>query len=218
MTLQETETSILARMVPELQAQGYDVFVRPSRIAVPAFLGACRPAALAFRTDKNGPADKNLVIEVVRQSQQPQNKLDALAKLIADHADWELRVVWISPSSTIEGLRVQSAASIAGRIDEAKRLADDGYLGPALLLAWAILEAQARSLETDKVLRPQTTGRLVETLASSGHVTPDEANTLRRIADRRNALAHGELAVDLTHDDIDRVIGILRTLQGFVPA
>lgn len=218
MTLQETESSVLSRLVPELQAQGYDVFVKPTRTAVPAFLGDFQPDAIALRGAENAASDKNLLIQVTRQSKGNEKRLEDLAKLVAGQAGWELRIIWISAATTTEAMRVQSPDAIADRIAEVKRLAGDGHLGAALLLAWATLEAQARFLETEKFQRPQTSGRLVQTLAENGHLTPDEADLLRIIADKRNALAHGELTVDVSPQDVDTLIAVLTTLHGLVPA
>lgn len=218
MTLQETEIGILTQVVPELQAQGYDVFVRPTPTVIPSFLGDYQPDAIAIRTAKNAASDKNLVIEVSKEASGRQKRLDQVAKLVADHAGWELRIIWISPATTFDAMRVQSAEAIADRIEEVKRLASDGHAAAALLLGWAILEAQARSLETEKFQRPQTSGRLVQTLAANGHLTPDEADTLRPIAYKRNTLAHGDLAEEVSRHDVDELIRILLTLQGLVPA
>ena len=89
---------------------------------------------------------------------------------------------------------------------------DDAQVGPALLLAWATVEATARLLATKHFERPQTPGRLVQVLASEGILTPTEADDLRVLAEKRNNFIHGELQTPITKAEIERIASILGTM------
>ena len=61
-------------------------------------------------------------------------------------------------------------------LSEVKQIAAEGHIEPAMLMAWATFEALARALLTKQFGRPQTPGRLVQTLAAEGYLTPSEAD------------------------------------------
>ena len=106
----------------------------------------------------------------------------------------------------------------AHQISEVGRLVDGGHDGPALLLGWAILEAQARLLNRERLQLPQTPGRIIDTLAFEGQILPNEADELRQLSRKRNALAHGDLSVAIRHAELDRLLKILGSLREEVPA
>ena len=85
-------------------------------------------------------------------------------------------------------------------------------LTAALLTGWAVFEAAARALLPSSLIRPQPPARLIETLASEGYVTPDEADMLRRISRTRNELAHGRLDLTPSRDDVAMLIAVTRSM------
>lgn len=218
MIAQESESTALEALLPELEARGYDVYVHPLPGISPAFLGNYTPDAVAIRTSANSSRDKNIAIEVMRESAHVQHKLEEIVKLFEGRDDWELRVVWLVPISSGETLPVPTASEIEGCMKEVDRLVFDGHLNAALLLAWAVFEALGRSLQSSLFQRPQTSGRLVQTLAESGYLTPDEADELRALSVKRNALAHGNFQIHVAREDMQKLGEILSTLRGLVPA
>jgi REase_AHJR-like len=177
MSTHTTEREILERVVPELEAEGYEVYLHPNRPLLPPFLAGYVPDAVAL-----GPG-KNLAVEVVRKSPQATRKLKRIQALFEGQDKWELRVIWVAPASANESLQVQTSVTIKQRIGEVRALAAQGHLGPSLLLAWATFEALARAVVSGEFERPQTPGRLVQVLAQGGYLTPTEADELRRLAD-----------------------------------
>jgi uncharacterized protein YutE (UPF0331/DUF86 family) len=85
-------------------------------------------------------------------------------------------------------------------------------------MAWATFEALSRALLPGKFTRPQSPGRLVEELTSEGHVTPNEADVLRRLAVLRNRLIHGDLRASAEPVDLAQFVAVLKTLVGLLPA
>ena len=206
MNREAQQAAVLESIVPELEADGFEVITRPTRHRLPPFMQSYLPDAIALREDKN------LAIEVLRKGTSSEKDLDKLRQLLAGHRDWELRVYWISPSTTPELIERASTKEIEKAIEVIEGLAAENLLAPALLMAWATLEGLGRALLPDRFPRPQTPRRLVEVLAGEGYVTPSEADRLRQLAKTRNQLIHGGLRVRVGSKDIKSFAVILKTL------
>lgn len=201
-----TEADVLHELIPELVAEGYEVFVHPDRPIVPSFL-KFQPDVIAKRPDKN------LAIEVVRRSKDTEARLKRIAEEIRGHPDWELRIVWVEPTATGEQqLPTQDRAEILGRLVEMQALARDQHFAPALVLGWAALEAAARLTLAREFGRPQTPGRVVSVLAGEGYLTPTLADNLRTLISKRNALVHGVLNISVSQEDIQLMDTAVRQL------
>lgn len=205
MSSQVREADILENIVPELEAEGYEVYSQPAVSLLPSFMQSYRPDAIALREDKK------LAIEVLRKGSS-EKRLEKLRELLAGRRDWELRVYWISPSNTPLPVERAARKDIEQTIQRIEQLATQGHYAPALLIAWAALEAVARALVPDKIARPQTSGRLIEVLASGGYVTPNEADRLRELGGARNSLSHGALRTKVAAKDIKSLAAILKAL------
>lgn len=206
MSSQLREADVLENIVPQLEAEGFEVYSRPSMNLLPPFMQSFPPDAIALREDKK------LAIEVVRRGSSTEKRLDKLRELLAGRRDWELRVYWISPSNTPEPIDAASGKDIERAIEGIEQLTSAGLHGPALLMAWATLEGVGRALLPEKLARPQTPARLVEVLAGDGYVTPSEADRLRQLAKIRNQLIHGGLRAKTTPKDIKSFTATLKTL------
>ncbi|MGE0669051.1 MAG: hypothetical protein AB7O49_21065 [Sphingomonadales bacterium] len=210
MNVLATEHEVLERLLLELEADGYEVFLRPRPPIAPEFLDKFTPDAIALR------ADKSLVVEVLRESRSAASKIENLRHLLKDRDNWELRVIWISPNSTLQTPEVQTTDTIRARIAELRSLIETDHLAAAFLIGWAILEAIGRGLSSEKFRHPQTAGRLVETLASDGYLTPSEAEHVRRFAEKRNQLVHGGLSIPLAKDEVSAFADLLETLAALL--
>jgi uncharacterized protein YutE (UPF0331/DUF86 family) len=206
MSAEAIENVVLERLVPDLKSQGYDVFVHPNKQMVPTFLGAYVPDLIALRNDKN------LVIEIKHRNGSAENVLKDLAKRFEGQNQWEFRIVWVSPSESQDGLTLQSQEAISTRLKEISRLLGAGFVDSAMLMAWATFEAIGRKLMPKEFERPQSPGRLVQVLATEGHITPDEGDVLRQLVDLRNRFIHGDLAITITQPQVDSFVRILSSL------
>jgi uncharacterized protein YutE (UPF0331/DUF86 family) len=206
MNAEQTESEVLQRLLPELEAEGYEVYIQPARPLLPEFLRAFSPDAIALRSDRN------IAIEVMRRTAESEKRAEKITDLFKGRTDWDLRLVWITPVTATKGVQRQTVSTIRKRLKEVRELADGKHYGAALLLAWAALEATGRLLLSKHFERAQTPGRLVQFLASEGALTPTEADYLRTLAEKRNKLIHGELQTPITKAEIDRIAHILDTM------
>ena len=204
--LSQVEAAVIETVLPTLEAEGFEVFVQPSRTMLPAFLKAYRPDAIALK------GDRKIAIEITSSSSATKAKVDRLRQLFSKHPDWEFRVVYDSRRSIDETIPVASK----GLIEEHLKKIEEGLdsMGPAaaLLTAWALFEAAGRSLIPASLGRPQTPARLVEALASDGYVTPDEADTLRRLSLARNEVAHGRLDFTPARGDVQTIVDATKAI------
>lgn len=202
-----SEIELLRAVVPELEAEGYEVFLQPSGSFLPAFLQEIRPDAIALSEKKN------LAIEIARDTSQARQHLQQLSTQIKGQPKWELRVFWVNPATSRAILAVQPVATLKERIDEARKLLAGGHYGSALLIGWATFEAICRALMPTSFEQPQTPRRLVEVISSEGYVTPDQADRLRFLAQLRNGFIHGNLDIPMDKDEIGSFIELLSKLE-----
>lgn len=210
----ETELEVLESILPELEADGYEVYIRPNRPLVPKFLETFQPDAIAKRSDSN------LVIEVALRSPESKKKVEQITKLFERQRSlgeipekWRLRIVSVSPASISVKPAVQQVSAIKKRIKKIEELQSQGHLEASLLLCWATFEALGRALQPEKFERAQTPRRLVEVLAGEGYLSPLEADHLRTLANKRNGIVHGSFQIKLSNSDISNFLKILKALQ-----
>jgi len=203
----DQERQVLEQLVPQLEAEGYTVYLEPSRQLLPPFMEGYTPDAIALRPGKK------LAIEIVVDGSSSATKEQRLKHRFENAKDWELRVLYARPASQKIELPVMADEAIDASIASAESLSSSQQYKAAFLIAWATFEALGRALSPQQFARPQTPGRLIETLASNGFVTPSEADILRRLATIRNQFIHGSLNEIVDRAELERFISILRTLR-----
>ncbi|QLH73441.1 hypothetical protein [Rhodopseudomonas palustris] len=211
MTADVGEREVIDLVLPRLQAEGYEVYMHPSPSVLPSFMRSYRPDAIALKSGKK------VAVEVVRPSDEDRRRIQDLRSLFVGQSDWELMVIYASPSNSTEQLDVASREQIEASIREVESLRAAGQPRPAILLAYATLEAIGRALLPDEFRYPQSSVRLIEVLASQGLITPHEAKIVREASRVRNAVAHGEFG-PVDDSLVDSFIEVLATLAETVPA
>lgn len=202
----QSDAVILQMLLPNLEADGFRVFLHPDRSILPAFMHNYRPAAIAMR------ADKKIAIEVTSHPRQAEPRGGERQDMFAAHPDWERRVIYAPTQSVDRAIGVIPRERVIENLDRLLTVFDNAGSIPALLTGWSVFEAAARSLIPDDLGRPQTPGRLLERLASDGYITPGEADSLRKLGDLRNAAAHGKLDAAVTRGQIAGLVTVTRTL------
>lgn len=186
-----SERVALDALEPRLVKQGYRLIREPGPNDLPEFLQRLRPDAVAL----GGPP--NLLIEVLSNSGPSKanieaQKVERLRRLIDDHADWRLEVVYARSSGATPNQA--PVDQILRRLEEVRQNTPNETSG-ALLLAWSLLEAVVRRLEPEKAATGLSPGSMIELLLSLGYLVQSEASTLRASGQLRNAIAHGDLSV-----------------------
>jgi uncharacterized protein YutE (UPF0331/DUF86 family) len=210
MTPVERELAILDRVRASLIADGYDVIVQPQALDLPVFLKDLRPDAIAHR------GVDHLVVEVVSRSERTERRLRELRAAIANQSGWQLQTVWTAPSTIPNSLQHVSFDAVSSALSEIDQLIASKHLRPAFLLAWAALESLGRTLLPLDFAKPQTPRRLIEYLGANGFIDRTDARRLRRLAEARNRLIHGELQSELGEDDLIEIRDILWKLREMV--
>jgi uncharacterized protein YutE (UPF0331/DUF86 family) len=203
---------VLEQVAPQLQAEGYTVYLEPSRQLLPAFMKGYIPDAIALRQDKN------LAIEVVLEGPSAKAKRERLKDRFERRKDWELRLYYARPAASAEGLPAMGNDAIDSSIASVENLISNGQLYGATLIGWATFEALGRALSPAKFARPQTPARLIEILAADGAVTPSEADLLRKLARSRNRVIHGALNEKIEKSDLSKLLNVLRELRRMTQA
>ena len=210
MNIVEESRQVLEQLVPQLEAEGYTVFIEPSRQLLPPFMEGYIPDAIALKSNKN------LAIEVIVEGPSAKLKADRLKGRFDNAKDWELRVYYVRPTGRKEALQAMTKEVVDTSVASVETLTSEGHISAALLIAWATFEALGRALIPEKFARPQSPARLIEVLATDGLITPSEADMLRKLANVRNQLIHGNLNPSVDRTELQKFIDVLKTLRAMI--
>lgn len=203
------ESALLESIVAHYKAQGFEVYVHPSPEILPGFVLPYRLDAVAIKPDEK------IAIEI-SSSVTSEERMKRLREAFAGHPDWTFKVYYYGDLNVDKELQISSLPTIEKALEEAEELRQSGRLRAALVMGWAILEGIARSLLPDQLKRPQPPRTLIETLASNGLLTPQEADGLRGTVAVRNATAHGQLDAVIEPERLDALLGVVRALSVFL--
>jgi uncharacterized protein YutE (UPF0331/DUF86 family) len=207
-----TEREILDHEVERLRAEGYDVYIDPGPSLVPDFLGSYRPDVVAKREDSR------IALEVASRTDATQRKLGEVAAIFERHPEWEFRIVWAEPAAGAPRLPVQTKDQIRSAIAEIKKLRGQKHFRASFLLGWSAFEAAARAVAETRFERAQTPGRLVQVLGEEGYLTPNEADAMRSLTEKRNRLVHGTLDAPINGEDVDQLVRALEAVTAEIAA
>lgn len=207
-----SEEYVLEMLLPDLEADGYDVFVQPSFALLPKFMQGYRPDAIALRHDKN------IAIEVKSMMRPGHENLAKLQGIFDGQPGWELRVIYAPPrrADSIGGVPPTREALVA-TLQSLPGIFESAGPVPALLTAWAAFEAAARLLLPARLERLQPAGHLVDILASDGVITPTESRIVREISQLRNRAAHGDFNVDFGPGQLAALVGVVKSILEMPP-
>lgn len=199
------ERVALDEMEPHWRSQGYTLVRHPSRAQVPSFLGSYLPDAIATGRKPH------LIIEVINpRMPSTRTKISQLQSMFADHPEWKLEVVYM-PSEATE-LAATPPTYIKSALNQAETLAETEPRA-ALMLAWAGLEALGRRLHPALSGRGMASSKLIDLLVSHGNLTQSVQSELKELGQMRNRIAHGQLDLSPSVDDVQRLVLIARSLQ-----
>ncbi|MBY6138817.1 hypothetical protein KUV26_05145 [Leisingera daeponensis] len=202
----ELEKEALDQIRKEYESQEYEVFLEPYRYKFDTYI----PDLIA----KKG--DEVIAVEVkTKRFPSVEKHLEELRRKLLDEKGWTLIVRYLDEMALPLGPRTQSNQEIDGAIQEVKKSCNLGNKRAAFLLSWAALEAAARRVPGNFFARPQSPGRIVTVLAEHGIVLPSEARELRGLIEKRNSLIHGDVSVEISKDDLQRMLKSIVRVQHY---
>lgn len=205
------ESNVLRNLRQVSEARGMKFYVNPPREVIPDFLGSYQPDAIAV-----GPNGGTVIELKHRGSPATEWQLAAIAQRIADHRDWEFRVIYLSPlADETPPIKEPTAEQIRKALLEVEALVKGGHPSMALVFGWAVLESLARLTS----VRSEGQGReefspvqAVQRLAEEGYIENEEADHLREMARLRNAVVHGDLSTAVPAEQVESLLGRLRAI------
>ncbi|MCB8876097.1 hypothetical protein [Acidisoma silvae] len=202
------ERAILQTVIPGLEADGFEVFLHPNGQLLPPFMKGYRPDAIAVKPGRK------IAIEVAAGggASEDQSPLQQVQAIFATQKDWEFQILYAPGAPTEPDLTPESKESVTEIVRRLPYVFDQGGAVAALLTGWSAFEAAARRLMPEAFERPQPPARMLEALAFSGAITPDEADMLRNLARERNQAAHGKLDATITPKQLEQLITVTLTL------
>ena len=188
------------------RAQGYTLIREPMPDQVPDFLNDFRPDGIAIG------AKPNLVIEVVNpRSRYTPEKIQRLQSLFEGQDDWRLEVLYAPRDWPF--IDKVGAEAVRRSIESASRLAETEPQA-AFLLAFTALESVVRNRALQAGRRQPDHVRLqLGWLLEEGVFSQDEHMQLLSLSQLRNRLAHGQLDIVPTSEQIRKVIESVQRLD-----
>lgn len=202
-----SEIKILEALLPNLEEEGFKVFIHPQSHILPTFLKGFRPDAVAIY--EGDGARKNLVIEVVHKSNKAEEKVSKLRALFEGQEKWELRIYWVADVQERKRVTIQERKDIMSELSNVSSLISQQQNKSALILSWACFEATARLLHPSIFERAQTPRRVLDRMAQEGYLIPDDADFVRALVDKRNRIVHGDFKVEVSNDEVKKFFEVL---------
>lgn len=204
--ISENERLVFEKIAPRFENDGYE-FVAFEEIRIPADIGGYVPDFIA----KKG--DQYIAIEVKNhRTKATQRALEHLKERIDAIPNWNFFYFFAEDEIQSDLMKAPSKESIETTIEEIQAAARSGYTRSAFLLSWGLIEAIARNAHSRIFGKPQTPGRIITIFAENGVFTVDEAEKLRNLSRKRNALIHGRLEIEISMDDIDIMIDAVKNI------
>ena len=211
------ESNMLRNLQQISEARGLKFYVNPPPDVVPEFLGDLRPDAIA-----RGPQGGIVITVKRRGTPDADQRLVDIAKRVSAQKGWEFQAIYlVPPADEAPAIAKPTEPQLRAAFEQIEALTNGGHHRAALLIAWAALELLARLVNendeagTSKAFSPL---QAVQTLAEQGYLEKDAAENLRRLAKLRNAVAHGDLSIDVPEGQVKGLLAQLRTIAAEIEA
>ena len=188
----QSDAAILQMLLPNLEEEGFRVFLHPSRSMLPPFMQGYQPDAIAMK------ADKKVAIEVKSSSGHAEPQIQKLQEMFSSHPDWELRIIYAPTQNAEQALAVTPRKLVIESLDRLPKIFDEAGPIPALLTGWSVFEAAARGLIPEGLGRrrpPSAFSRNLRQRVTSRLGKPTPFAVFGRLRDHA---AHGRL--DASHN------------------
>lgn len=210
------QSNVLRNLQQVSEARGLKFYVNPPCDVVPDFLGDFHPDAIA-----RGP-EGGIIIEVkLRRTPESERRLAEIARRVSAQKGWEFRAIYIAPPiDEIPSITKPTPRQLQAAFDQIEALTSGGHHAAALLIAWAALESLARlaNANGETGTRAFSPLQAIQMLAEDGYLENEAADDLRSIVKLRNAVAHGDLSVDVQGGQVKSLLKQLRAIAADLEA
>jgi len=211
MNIAELEAARIDNLASQYRSKGYEVYIHPDRSRVPDFMFGFVPDMIALS------AADNVIVQVTSAREFDPEQTQKLAEFIQNQKDWRFEVALVNlPTAPDVPAEEDLAADeqVARLIENAELLSNQSQPEASALLAWSAVEAilRKRARTAAPELERQSSARVLKHLYSLGRIQPDVYDTLSRLMEFRNAVAHG-FAPRAAAPNIPKVITDIRRLQ-----
>jgi uncharacterized protein YutE (UPF0331/DUF86 family) len=210
------QSSALRNLQRVSEARGLKFYVNPPRDVVPDFLGDFRPDAIA-----RGP-EGGIIIEVkLQRTPESERRLAEIARRVSAQKGWEFRAIFATPPiDEISSIPKPTQQQLQGAFDQIEALTNGGHHTAALLIAWATLESLARLANANSETGTRTFSPLqaIQMLAEQGYLENEAADNLRGMVGLRNAVAHGDLSVNVQGGQVKSLLKQMRAIAAELEA
>jgi REase_AHJR-like len=173
--------------------EGFEIFKEPSKEHFPFDLGNYKPDLIVKNKDGSG-----FILEVkTSTSRASVEKYQLIAQEISSHPGWRFLLVTLEDidakieSNSLE--RLLTWHQINEKLGQAKAIATDSALEPAILYLWSIFEAalRKRAISQKIPIERFPLPKLLNQMYSMGEISVDEFDLCQEYMAKRNRIAHG---------------------------
>lgn len=204
----------IERVAQQYRDEGFAVVTHPDASHLPDFATDLGAEILVTRGN-----EKALVqIKKTRADVEADSTISHRAEVVGKHPGWRFDLIVLNEGDTFRritrGAREPSEQEIARAITEVETLVEMNQTRPALVLAWAALEAAMRRVCSDVELYvPKTTpSELLRILYGNGILTRKEFELLRETYRLRTEVVHGLVSTPFDSMDVKGIIATIRRL------
>ena len=184
MTSPKPERDAIERIADRYRSEGFDVVVEPVGTDLPDGLRHVTPDVIA-----RGPGGNVAVDVLTKGSRESGESVRRTAEAVEAEPDWRYELV-VLPRRGIRR-RLMADADAVARLDAAKATAGRDPAAAALL-TWTAAEWALRHLVEAGDGTKLSPHRLVKEAYSADAVSEAQYRTLKRLAELRDAVVHGE--------------------------
>jgi len=196
------EEQVLEQLRPRYEALGYTFVAHPDPSTLPAFMTGYIPDAIASRTGDH------IAIEVKGSAALGLSEsVGRIRKLFVEQPDWKFTVVYggEDPGLAID-IPVTRRDALLEEAKAIEQLLDSGFIKPALVMTFALLEATLQTMVVTSERRPRRPDTVIQTLAMNGLIGSAQELQLRQLVALRNRVVHGDMRIDVSRADVQAAL------------
>lgn len=200
------ESDLLGLLKEQYEEKGYAFYEYPEDRLLPSELRGFRPDGLAIK------GDQRILLELKsRGMTESKPSTVELARILEAMPNWSLRLIVADQlAPDLAKPLTPDFPSLLNAKETADRLSQAGFVKPAFISLWSLLEAIAR-YRSEQIGGPFPGSRLmprtvISFLDDQELVPATKARELRELISLRNRIVHGDLDSDVSQEQLDLLV------------